>query len=307
MIRASIDIGSNSTLLLVAEMEPKFRLLESESRVTGLGRELDLKKEFIQVSMDETLEAIQEYVSICHKHGVDPENIIATATEASRVSANAQSFYQKVKKITGVDVKVITPEAEAYYSAKGILLDATFEETEIVIMDIGGASTELIKVNSFTAEVIDSISMPFGAVRLTNWLERGVSDVEVQKIKFAFDSKLGDFRSSKVYCVAGTMTSVGNMFLGNKDFVESEVHGQKMRLDDVYNLLDQYKETSPEEMLKLFPYLGKRAKSIHGGLIVANSVLSWIEAFDIQISTYGLRYGTLLEGSIPKGRIYHAK
>lgn len=304
MIKASIDIGSNSTLLLIAQFGPSFKVLESESRITGLGRKLDQTKNFITESMDDTFNALSEYVKICDKYGVRPEDIIATATEASRVAENSQEFFDRVKTETKIDVKTITSKAEAYYSAKGILFNSSFPESEVVIMDIGGASTELIKVNAITSEVIDSISMPFGAVRVTGWLEESSLDKNLKTVLFNFEKDLAKFQTSKIYCVAGTMTSVGNMHLENKSFNESEVHGVEMNVSDVRDIFENNKDKTTDEMLNIFPFLGKRSKTIHAGLIVALSVFDWINASDIQISTYGLRYGTLVEGSLKSEDMY---
>src|SRR5690554_402477 len=114
-LRASIDIGSNSCLLLVGEvLDGKvIKILESHSYVTGLGRELDINKSFLKTSMDETFEALREYSQIVEKHNLDPKNIVATATEASRVAQNAPDFFKKIKLETGIDVQIINAEGEA--------------------------------------------------------------------------------------------------------------------------------------------------------------------------------------------------
>ena len=97
MIRASIDIGSNSTLLLIGNVDngQVCEVLENESRVTGLGRDLDLNKKFIQIAMDESVEALKEYSELIKKHNVPSENIIVTATEATRVAKNKDEFIRK--------------------------------------------------------------------------------------------------------------------------------------------------------------------------------------------------------------------
>jgi exopolyphosphatase/guanosine-5'-triphosphate,3'-diphosphate pyrophosphatase len=265
---------------------------------------LDKTGAFIPEAMDDTKNALQEYVDICSDNGIKPRDIIATATEASRVASNAKDFFKGIEEELQLKVNTITSKAEAYYSAKGILFNSTFPEKEVVIMDIGGASTELIKVNPFTSEIQSSISMPFGAVRISNWLADKELDKNLKQIKFNFDSELSQFQSKKLYCVAGTMTSIGNIHLKNKTFNESEVHGMQFKTEDIRGLFDKYRQVSAEEMLKEYPFLGKRSKTIHGGFIVALRVLDWIGALDIQISTYGLRYGTLVQGHIREEDIH---
>ena len=118
--------------------------------------------------MEDSFKVLSLYQKKCLDHDIDPAKILATATEASRVAKNSSEFYAKVKKELGIDVKIISGEAEAYYSTMGILFDTKITDPEITIMDIGGASTELIKVNTAKKEIIHSFSMPVGAVRMNN-------------------------------------------------------------------------------------------------------------------------------------------
>ena len=84
MLKASIDIGSNSTLLLIAAYENnEFDVKVSESRVTGLGRELDKNSTFIQEAMDDTYEALSEYKKILSDYGIAAEDVDATAIVSS--------------------------------------------------------------------------------------------------------------------------------------------------------------------------------------------------------------------------------
>jgi exopolyphosphatase/guanosine-5'-triphosphate,3'-diphosphate pyrophosphatase len=304
MIKASIDIGSNSTLLLVANVEDGkvLKVLENESRVTGLGRDLDKNKEFIQVAMDESVEALKEYADIIKKHGIDTADVVVTATEATRVAKNKDIFLKRVFDETGLKITVITSEAEAFYSTQGILVGAG-DKTKLTIMDIGGASTEII----FYAnnKIQKSFSMPVGAVRMTNWEQEGTTNKFLADIKDQFKHELKiKVEDQTLYCVAGTMTSVGNMFLGNKTFKEDEVHGLKINREDVQALFNLTKNYSPEEYLEKYPFLGKRSKTIRAGLMLALWVCEQLAIEHIEISTYGLRYGTLLSTEISDGFIF---
>ena len=304
-IRASIDIGSNSVLLLIADVSNgKFKELEKRSEVTSLGKELDKNKAFHPESMEHTYDAIKSYVEDCQKHGVAPEKILATATEASRVAQNAPEFFQKIKDELGVQISTITSEAEAYFSTKGILFNSKFDSDIITLMDIGGASTELIRVNTKNFQILDSISMPVGAVRATQWLKDGLFVQNLQKVFLDFRNDLDKFQSKELFCVAGTVTSLGNMHLQNKEFVEDEVHGLQIKSEDIDTMFKKFSETSPELLLEQFPFLQKRSQSIRGGLHLVYHIIHRLLVKELSISTYGLRYGTLLEGKIKKEYIY---
>lgn len=304
-LRASIDIGSNSVLLLIADVtNNKFKEISKRSFITSLGKELDKNKAFHPESMEATYDAIKSYANECDLLGIPKENILATATEAARVAQNAPEFFEKIKQELGVTIHVITGQAEAYFSTKGILFNSKFDSEVITIMDIGGASTELIKVNTKNFNILETISMPVGAVRASQWLEDDLFVQNLQKIFFDYRAELDKFQGKDLYCVAGTITSLGNMHLQRKEFVEDDVHGLVLKSEDIDNLFKKFSNHAPEAFLEDFPFLQKRSKSIRGGLHLIYHVIHRLLVKEITISTYGLRYGTALEGKIKKDFIH---
>lgn len=304
-IRATIDIGSNSVLLLVADMtNEKFKELSKRSAITQLGKELDKNKAFHPDSMSATYEAIKSYAEECEKLGMKRDAIIATATEAARVAQNASEFFKKIQDELGVTINIITPAAEAYFSTKGILFNSKFDSEVITIMDIGGASTELIKVNTKTFQILETISMPVGAVRAAHWLEDDLFVQNLQKVFLDFRMSLDKFQTTLLYCVAGTVTSLGNMHLDHKEFVENDVHGLVLTSDDIDQLFKKYCTTEAEIFLEKFPFLEKRSQSIRGGIHLVYHIIHRLHVKELTISTYGLRYGTLLEGTIKEEYLY---
>jgi exopolyphosphatase / guanosine-5'-triphosphate,3'-diphosphate pyrophosphatase len=304
-LRASIDIGSNSVLLLIAEVKSnKLKEIIKRCEITSLGRELDKNLVFHEESMQSTFEVIQSYVEDCDKAGVSRESIIATATEASRVAQNAKIFFAEIEKNLGVKINIISSDAEAYFSTRGILYNGNFSSEVISIMDIGGASTELIKVNTKNYKILDSISMPVGSVRSAQWLSDGLFVQNLQKIFLDFRNEIDGFQMRELYCVAGTVTSLGNMHLQRKDFIEDDVHGLVLHAENVDSLFKRYSELTPEQFIEIFPFLQKRSQSIRGGLHLAYHLVHRLFAQQLTISTYGLRFGTILEGKVSKEHLY---
>lgn len=304
-LRASIDIGSNSVLLLIADVSGgKLKEISKRSEITALGKDLDKNKSFHPDSMDATFEALKSYASECDTHNIPREKIIVTATEASRVAQNAQEFFDRVLKELQIQVNIITSEAEAYFSTKGILFNTKFSSEIITIMDIGGASTELIKVNTRTLQILGSISMPIGAVRSAQWLEDQLFVQNLQKVFLDYRSEIDEFQGKELFCVAGTITSLGNMHLQNPEFEENEVHGLVLKSEEIDSLFKKYSHFTPEQYLDSFPFLQKRSQSIRGGLHLAYHLIHRLLVKELTISTYGLRFGTLLEGKIRKEFIH---
>src|SRR5687768_13609154 len=99
MKKSIIDIGSNSLLLLVGDKKgSQFIIDENELRITGLGKNLDQTRAFSAESMERTFEVLAEYRSLIEKHHLSPKDTIIVATEAARVSLNADEFFTRVKR-----------------------------------------------------------------------------------------------------------------------------------------------------------------------------------------------------------------
>ncbi len=298
MMRSSVDIGSNTILLLAGEVSGHQLLKETanESEVTALGKDLDKNKAFHPVSMADSLEAFRKYKKILESLNLKTSDCLITATEASRVAQNAEEFYSQVKKDLGFAVTIISPAGEAYYSAKGAALD--IQDDFAVIMDIGGASTELIKVQLKPFKILDFISMPIGSVRGTDWMATGSFLNNIEDIFEKYSNKLPLFETKTLCCVAGTMTAIANMYHDKKIFDEKVVHGTKLSHRELSQFIDRYKNLNNDIIASQFPFLGKRAKTIVAGSEIARLVSAKIKVQTLDVSTYGLRYGTLTEGGI---------
>lgn len=296
MKRASIDIGSNTTLLLLAEFDGKaWNELANETEVTSLGRGLDKEKKFHPESMQATYQALEKYSKIIKNHGIDFKEVIVTATEASRVATNSKEFFAKIKSELNLDITIINAEGEAYYTAFGVCEFSKLPEN-VTIMDIGGASTELIFVRSHPLEVIKTISLPVGSVRCTEWLENDEFESKMNKI--LSDDRISDFKTSHLICVAGSMTSLGNMIKGNKEFKAESVDKTQIEMSKFKYFLNKLIAKKTDEIASEFPFLGKRAKTIKAGALLGMALGERLKVNTFEISTRGLRYGTLFSGRI---------
>lgn len=296
-LRASIDIGSNTTLLLAAEVEEgSFVEKLNETRVTSLGKDLDKTGEFRDKSMNDTFKALSDYKSLLEKIEIKPEETIVTATEAARVAKNSKDFFSKVEKELGFQVTIINGEGEAYYTSFGVVSRSQIDQDSLTIMDIGGASTELIKIQVNPFKILNSVSLPLGSVRCSDWLKDKIFE---QKITEIFDNHdVNEYETSHLLCVAGSMTSLGSMIKGLKKFDSDTVNGTKISFDDFLKFTKKIKKRTPAELLLKFPFLGKRSKSIVGGAYLGEQMGTALKVKTFEISTLGLRYGTLLSGGI---------
>lgn len=297
--RASIDIGSNTVLLLAAEVEESpfsYRELLNETHVTSLGKDLDKTGEFHPDSIKDTYEALKDYKEKVESIGISPSDVIVTATEASRVAKNSKELFDKVQNELGFKVTIINAEGEAYYTSLGVVKGHDADFSNAVIMDVGGASTELILIQVNPFQIKKTISLPVGSVRGTDWISEGSFEEKMSEL--LSNDELENFKSDYLLCVAGSMTSLGGMIKGLKKFDSNEVNGSAITFDKYLGFFESIQDLSPEELLEKFPFLGKRAKSILAGAKLGLKMGKRLEIKSFEISTFGLRYGTLFAGTI---------
>lgn len=303
MKKAIIDIGSNSTLLLIAEKSANGHIieLENESEVTALGKGLDKTGVFCEESMELARNVLTKYRNLINKHSIDDDNIWISATEASRVAKNANTFYSEIYDTLKLKVNIINGEGEAHYTAFGVAngLPKSDNSKDTIIMDVGGASTEFIKVSQEnTFSIKSSISLPFGSVRGTDWLNSHGGEFFIEKIEECLSPSIQEYESKEIVAVAGTMTSLAAMLKNCKAFDASVIHNSECTLGDLKKLEKHISNLSSAGILNEFPFLGKRAETIYGGLKVIIKVGNFLNVEKFIISTYGLRYGVFLAGGI---------
>jgi len=298
MIKASIDIGSNSVLLLAGEYKNGVvRELLNESRITGLGENIDRDKRFSESSMVNTYSVLEEYKDLLNNISLSSENTIVTATEASREVTNAKDFFERVKSNLGFNIFLISSEGEAYYTAKGLMNSVTnSQKNEFIIMDIGGASTELIKVVKNPFAIVETISLKMGSVRSTDWIATNQYEKELA-INLSHPA-LKNFQCAEIICVAGTMVSLAGLLLNLKAFLQDAIEGSHFSISELESLEKKLISMTPEAINAEFPFLGKRSQTISGGAQISLALQKALGVEMIVISTYGLRYGTLIAGGI---------
>lgn len=298
MIRASIDIGSNSVLLLAVELNDKGEIkneLLNESFITSLGKDLDVTKKFHPDSMQATYEALSTYKMLLDKIKFPTSEVVATATEASRVSTNSREFFKKIKDELGFNIQIISGDGEAYYTALGVVSSLPKTDDKIVVMDIGGASTELIQINLNPFKIEQSVSLPVGSVRATDWKKQNEFDARISEI---LAPDMSDYHTETLVCVAGSMTALASMYLGQREYSDKKIDGMTIPFKTFKDFARDLQNTTVENLLMLFPFLGKRAPMVAAGSNVAELIGTKLKIETMKISTRGLRYGTVITGGI---------
>jgi exopolyphosphatase / guanosine-5'-triphosphate,3'-diphosphate pyrophosphatase len=302
---AVIDIGSNSTRLLVADVDGGVRVLERQSRVTRLGRGVDLSGQLSDEAIEAACEAIADYVEICRESGA--EQVAAIATSAVRDASNGSAFIAELRERFAFSARVLDGEEEARLTYRG----ATSERvptTPTLVIDIGGGSTEMI-VGTGT-EIAFHASLQAGVVRHTERHIPGDPPAAVELEVLAGDVKTlieealdghSEARAAAGIAVAGTPTSLAAVELELEPYDPIRVHGHVLSLETIQRLLSQFASAPLAERVAIPGLHPDRAPTIIAGCIILIEAMRAFSLERIQVSEHDILYGMALEAASQSG------
>ena len=300
MKKASIDLGTNTCLLLVKDEET---VLHDESTIVRLGQGVDQSKELHPEAMVRAKTCLQKYSEIAKKLGVNPSDIFAVGTASSRDAKNSASFYDSIEKEFGIRFRILSGDEEAKATFLGAALPG-IQVSKMVVMDIGGGSTELVSLPK-NADSIFGESLNIGAVRMTErFLKSDPStDEEFWKCESAIDEALQSMKpwrdalnaklsgSPILVAVAGTAVTLGMLQLGLLDFDRAQIDGMKITRGDAHRLVEELKWRTVSERQAMPGMEPKRADVILAGALIFWRAMETLDFKEAIISTRGLRYG----------------
>ena len=296
MIRAIIDLGTNTFNLLIAEVsERDFKLLYNSREAVMLGMG-GINEGFISDdAMERAIDAIGRFAITASEFDVD--EIVCFGTSALRGARNAKDLVEQSKSLYGIDVNIISGEEEANLIYKGTKLVYPFED-EGVIMDIGGGSTEFIKANK--AGVQHMLSLNIGVSRIYQQLgkPKEFSDLQMNQVfKFVEDevgTLMHSFKSDVLVGSSGSFETLYELIYESDFTSESSVH--QLPMEELIPLLEKVIKSTYEERLNN-PWISPVRKTMLP--IAAAKVLWIIKHLDVQkvyVSPFSLKEGALFHG-----------
>ncbi len=297
---AAIDIGSNSIRLLVAEVaaDGTYRVLDDEKQTTRLAHGLAKNGRIADEALEQSLAALGRMKTIAEGYGAERLEVIATS--AVREAANRRRFLQLARRRLGLDIEVISTSAEGELSFSSAARHFDLKDSDVVIVDLGGGSAELV----FAAHgvVQEIFSLPLGAVRLTESVVRSdpLSDRDYARLKKYvrkwFDKVVGkpDFVPHLMIGAGGTFTALANMSMRQRGPVYGSVGGYELNRGEVRHLFE-YLRTLPLAARRTTPGLhADRADIIVAGLAVIERLMKYLHVNRLVIHDQGVRDGLLL-------------
>ena len=296
---ASTDIGTNTVLLLIAEIDPKrltIRPLINEYRTPRIGQGTKKSGLITDEKLKLLIEVLGEFDKIIKSYKCD--HVILTGTNAFRMASNTPFIINEIKKLFQYDLNVISGDVEAEYAYLGAISDLNNHKNTMVI-DIGGSSTEIIV--GMENEIISKRSLQLGSVSANEQflLHNPPHESEIQKLISEIKIKLIDIQlkniPNQVIAVAGTATTLSCMLLGLNKFDEDAVANSKINYRDLKNLIENLKQLSVQEVLEKYnSVITGREDIIFTGACILLQIMETLRIENVLVSTRGIRYGAIV-------------
>lgn len=304
---AFFDIGTNTILCLIAEIRDtgRFRVLDDMAEITRLGQGVDQTGRISPAGEQRSLAALKRYRDQCDQLGV--EEIIAVGTSALRDAENSMEVCARFRAAIGFDIRVISGAEEAAYSFLAVQRGLCLAVEQILVIDIGGGSTELIAGDP--SGISQAVSINFGSVRLTERFLHSdpVRPDEVAQMNAVIDQALAGLAAQglppdpkrELVGIAATCTTLAAMEKKLTRYSHGEVHGSTLSLDALRRQLEGLERKSIAERRQIVGLEPQRADVIFAGACLLERVMHRYQADHVTVSDQGVRYGLLHEAAQP--------
>jgi len=299
---AVVDIGSNSTRLLIADIEGQ-RIkseLDRESTVTRLGAGVDADKRLNDVAMARTFKTLDDYKSRIDKSHAD--TALAILTSAVRDAENGRQFAEQVETRYDLKAHILSGDQEANLTFLGATSERDPDDTTAsLVIDIGGGSTELVIGTG--GEAGFHVSTQAGVVRQTERhlhsdppLESELQDLTADVDGILAQAVPEELRTTvkRGIAVAGTATSLGAIAQELEAYDRDKVHGYELTRAEAQTILKDLAAIPLEERRKTKGLHPDRAPTIVAGIVILNEVLKLFELDRVEISEHDILRGAAL-------------
>lgn len=292
-MRAAIDIGTNTVLMLVGERgaDGRVRVLDDLARITRLGEGVAASHRLRPEAVERTIEVLRHYAGVAAGYGAQ---IVAVATEGLRLAEDADRFLGPAAVALGAPIRRITGEEEAELSYRSIAAETA--GGALRVLDIGGGSTELIVGEG--ERIVDRRSHPIGSVRLTEHIVQHdpPSAAELEALAEAARQAFAGQPlppAPRLHGLAGTVTSAAALHLGLSQYDRERVDGTELSLAQVTALRDMLaRETLAQRVAR--PILGRgRGDVIVAGMTILVEAMRHCGADTLVVRDRGLRFALI--------------
>ena len=292
---ATIDLGSNTALMTVLFADPKdrrrLRIAEELHLITGLGRDRRPDGTLHEQGVGKALAALRHFAHRLDDIGVARDAVIGATTAAVREATDGDAFLARVRRSTGLDLRVIDGQEEAELVAAA--QERSFpERLPLRVADIGGCSTEVaLRRRGMTAW---KVSLPVGSVKLSE--QHGTDPVALRRaVAAALLALPPDRERATLVGVAGTVTTAYQVAHEVDPWDPDLVHAHPLELATVEQLIERLAPLSPERRREIPGLDPGRADYIVAGMCLVAGLMRRFGETELLVSDRGVRFGLLYQ------------
>ncbi len=306
LVRAAIDIGTNTVRLLVAQIENgKPKDLIREARITRLGQGVDKTGLLSAEAISRTIKVLEKYKADTDLHKATEVKV--GATSAARDAKNLEEFITSVKERTGLKIEVLNPEQEAsfsFFGASACLENLAKAEDKALVLDIGGGSTELTLGNWKNKHIDLDFSKDIGSVRFTELFikndppkESELNDAS-KKITALYQEPVDKIKTTaqnfQMIGTAGIVTILAAINLGLEKYESEKVHCSSLSLVEIENIFSKLKILTVKERKQIKVIQPGRADVIVMGTLILLTITKLLGVKSILVSENDILDGLLM-------------
>lgn len=305
MRKAAIDIGTNSVLLLVAEVvnDRLGTIIDEGECITRLGRGLETTGALQRAALVETMAAVEGFVRRAKELGA--ERILLAGTSAVRAAPNRHELIAELRNRTGLTLRVLSGDEEARLTFIGVTTNPAWGEGLLRVVDVGGGSTEIIQGRG--AHLLSSTSLDIGHVRLTERLLRH-DPPEDQEVELLMHTVRHALRSTGVTAggegeellgVGGTITALAVIDQHLPGYDAARLEGYTLSAERLTSLRRQLHALPLVARQRVTGLLAARAPVIVAGAAIFEALMGELGFSRLRVTTRGLRHGLVVLDRVP--------
>jgi exopolyphosphatase / guanosine-5'-triphosphate,3'-diphosphate pyrophosphatase len=315
-IIASIDIGTNSLHMVVAQIKPDlpaFSIIGREKDTVRLGDRDPQTGNLTEAAMTRAIAALSRYQTVAQ--GLGAQQVIAVATSATREAPNGQEFIDRIEREIGLQADLISGTEEARRIYLGIISGIEFDNVPRIAIDIGGGSTEMILGDSEESRTLSSTKV--GAVRLSSMmvttdpisdsefaylqsyirsqLERPIEEIQAQIKPGEAPQMVGTSGTIETACEIIAYQKTGNQPV--------RLHGFQLQLSDLKPLVNKLRRMKNSDRAQLPGMSDRRAEIILPGLLILQEAMVSLKMTSLTYCERSLREGVIVDWMLTHGLI----
>ncbi|HSQ88625.1 Ppx/GppA phosphatase family protein [Romboutsia sp.] len=287
----TIDIGTNSMRLLIGDyIDGKVEHRRKFINTTRIGQDVDKDGYISEEAIKRNIEALKQFSNICKEENC--EHVYSMGTSALRDSTNGHEFVELAKQEVGIDVEIISGEEESNLGFRGVL-EGLENDDDILVIDIGGGSTEFIIGDKEGIKFVKSENV--GALRMTEKFLKSdpINEDEFKETSVFIENEINDTlnyikekRIKKLVGIGGTITSLSAMNQELEIYSMEKIHNSKIYKKDIETILQSLKNMTLSDKKRLKGLQPKRADIITAGVKILDIIMEKLEIEDIVVSEY---------------------